>query len=187
MMNHTRQYLYITLTALIVCCSFNTSAQTGGTSINTVKIDVMVDNTTYVAIEAAGVAAGVAVVSGEIYKVPITVLKAVATHVAYLRLGKFLNCKHICTQFQIWAHSHAKTPPFSSGDEKAFDVEVNLVDSDGKLLGVITVPYFAKAEKSSGGKISGYAAPMGTNGASMKLDVFGDRSLILERMECPCK
>ncbi|GAB1429424.1 hypothetical protein MASR2M18_02560 [Ignavibacteria bacterium] len=162
------------------------SAQTGKKRTNTVEIDVLVDNTAFAAIEEAAKQVPSAVLTGKIYTIPLSALKGAAVHIALLKIGDRLSCDKICRQFQIWALSYAKRKlPFS--DDPAFNIEVKLVDDTGATLMIVTVPFFAKCNSiNSKGEAVGYAAPIGPKGATMKLDVFGDGKIILERIECPC-
>lgn len=158
---------------------------TGGTSINTVETTQMVsDQTALAALEEAAKASGKAVVTGKYYTIPVEALKGAGKYLVYLEFSKWLACVQVCKQFQIWAFSHKRTPPFF--DEAAFDVKINVVDASGTLIMVVTVPYSAKCDSTKGSVAYGYVAPNGPQGATMKLDVFGDGSLILERHNCPC-
>lgn len=186
-MNRPQQTLaFAFLAALFICsCNIASAQPTGKLKTRTTRITQMVDQTTYAAIEEAAKAAGYACITGKVSTIPLSALKGAATHIAHLKFGRWLACKQICAQFQIWAASHNQTPPFTG--DPAFNVEIDLVDASGTTLMKVTVPYFAKCDSKVGtGKATGYCAPIGPGGATMKLDVFGDGSLILERIQCPC-
>jgi hypothetical protein len=156
-----------------------------GTSINTTKkVTVMADETSFEAIKAAAIESGKAVITGSVYKIPLSALTAAATHIALLKIGEKILCNNICDKFQEWAlskQSGKDRPPFSSEDKAAFDLDVDITSSSGTIT--VTIPYFAKATSSKGGKFSGYVAPMGPKGATMELTICG---VTFTRLECPC-
>lgn len=186
-----KNFRFLSLFAALLCSiaipsSVVMAQATGNTSINTVNTTQMVsDQTALAALEAAAKASGKAVITGKYYTIPLSALSGAITYMGHLNFSHWLACKQICMQYQIWANSHKRTPPFI--DQPAFDVKINVVDASGTLIMVVTVPFAAKCNSiNSKGVASGYVAPMGSQGATMKLDVFGDGSLVLEKFDCPC-
>lgn len=127
---------------------------------------------------AASDATGV-VISGGIYKIPIGIAATYISGKAQSAFGGWLAHMQICLTFgKMWG----KCSPNSTGI-----INVEIVVDQGPPEVRIIVPFFAKLDGfNNRGQPIGYVAPMNKDGnATMKYDVFGDGSLVLERMDCP--
>lgn len=126
----------------------------------------------------AAVDAGGAIVTGGVYKIPLNMAASVIQGQAHKQFARWLGHLQICQEFaKMWAGCR---PPMSGR------INVEIVVAQGPPEVRVVVPFFAQLTGYNGGKPVGYVAPMGPNGQpTMKLDVFGDGSLVLERMDCP--
>ena len=118
------------------------------------------------------------VISGGLYKIPVGIAATYIEGKAHKHFGKWLAQLQICHHFGLmWAGCQAP----QSGI-----INVEIVVDQGPPEVRIVVPFFAHLDKMNGGKPEGYVAPMNANGTpTMKYDVFGDGTLVLERMDCP--
>lgn len=126
----------------------------------------------------AAVDAGGALVTGGVYKIPLNMAASVIQGQAHKQFARWLGHLQICQEFaKMWAGCR---PPMSGR------INVEIVVSQGPPEVRVIVPFFAQLSEYNGGKPVGYVTPIGPNGQpTMKLDVFGDGSLVLDRMDCP--
>lgn len=121
-------------------------------------------------------------------KVPMDIAKTIISSKMKKAIGDYIMKFHICDLFDQWGAGKRV------GATGTLTITFTLVPSGGPAPATpttIVVEFFAKKNgqttpTSGRSGAQGYVAPIiPGKGASMKYDVFGDGSYVLERLDCP--